>query len=85
MRCRFFYDAVNLYPSDPISHSIDIVMGFVKDDLAVICQRTKLEIEDTETLLRFCLRKFYFLWDNKIFVIEAAGLSLMVTMAASRS
>ena len=74
----------NLYPSVPISRSIDVVMGFVKDDYAEICQRTKLDLEDIERLLRLCLNKCYFLWDNKIFVIEDAGpigLSLMVTMA----
>ena len=60
------------------------VMGFVKDDYAEICQRTKFDLEDIERLLRLCLSKCYFLWDNKIFVIEDAGsigLSLMVTMA----
>ena len=67
------YDVVNLYPSVPISRSIDVIMGFVKDDYAEICQRTKLDSEDIEGLLRLCLSKCYFLWDNKVFVIEYAG------------
>ena len=59
-------------------------MDFVKDDLDDISARTKLNVDDIERLLRLCLIKCYFLWDNKIFVIEDAGpigLSLMVTMA----
>ena len=59
-------------------------MDFVKDDLDDISARTKLNVDDIERLLRLCLSKCYFLWDNKIFVIEDAGpigLSLMVTMA----
>ena len=78
------YDVVNLYPSVPIGRSIDVVMDFVKDDFDEICQRTKLKVDDIEILLRLCLSKCYFLWDEKIFEIKDAGpigLSLMVTMA----
>ena len=78
------YDVVNLYPSVPISKAIKIIMQMVKDDWEEIQQRTKLEIEDIEKLLLLCLSKCYFLWDDKIFVIDDAGpigLSLMVIMA----
>ena len=81
---RIKYDVVNLYPSVPIGRSIDVVMDFVKDDFDEICQRTKLKVDDIEILLRLCLSKCYFLWDEKIFEIKDAGpigLSLMVTMA----
>ena len=78
------YDVVNLYPSVPISKAIEVTMQFAKDDWDEIKQRTKLDVKDIERLLRLCLSRCYFLWDNKIFVIDDAGpigLSLMVTMA----
>ena len=78
------YDVVNLYPSVPIGRSIEVVMDLVSDNYDEISQRTKLSVSDIGKLLNLCLSKCYFLWDNKIFVIEDAGpigLSLMVTMA----
>ena len=78
------YDVVNLYPSVPIGRSIKVVMDLVSDNYDEISERTKLSVLDIEKLLKLCLSKCYFLWDNKIFVIEDAGpigLSLMVTMA----
>ncbi len=78
------YDVVNLYPSIPISKATEVIMQFIKDDWDEIKQRTKLDVKDIESLLRLCLSQCYFLWDDKIFVIDDAGpigLSLMVTMA----
>ena len=78
------YDVVNLYPSIPISKATEVIMQFTKDDWDEIKQRTKLDVKDIESLLRLCLSQCYFLWDDKIFVIDDAGpigLSLMVTMA----
>ena len=78
------YDVVNLYPSVPIDKSIQVVVDLAKEDYQDLKLRTKLNIEDIEKLLRLCLSKCYFLWDDKIYVIENAGpigLSVMVTMA----
>ena len=58
-------------------------MDLVSDNYDEISKGTKLSVLDIEKLLNLCLSKCYFLWDNKIFVIEDAGpigLSLMVTM-----
>ena len=68
----------------PISRSVEVVMDLVSDNYDEISQRTKLSVPDIGKLLKLCLSKCYFLWDDKIFVIEDAGpigLSLMVTMA----
>ena len=78
------YDVVNLYPSVPISKAIDSIINLLQADYDDVKARTNLSITDIRKLLNLCLSKCYFLYEDKIYVIEDAGpigLSLMVVVA----
>jgi len=78
------YDVVNLYPSVPISKSIDSIINLLQSDHEDVKARTNLSIPDIRKLLELCLSKCYFLYEDSIYVIEDAGpigLSLMVVVA----
>ena len=80
------YDVVALYPSVPISKSIDVITDMISADFDEISKRTKLSKKDIRELIELCLSKCYFLWRNRIYLIKDAGpigLSLMVVMAES--
>ena len=78
------YNVVNLYPSVPIKKAISAMIELINEDFQDIQTRTKLTVADIKILLELCLGKCYFLWEDKIYVIEDAGpigLSLMVVVA----
>ena len=57
---------------------------FLSANMDEIKARTKLSFHDLREMIELCLKKCYFLWRNKIYVIKDAGpigLSLMVVMA----
>ena len=55
----------------------------LKDDSEGLKHRTKLSVADIINLVKLCLSKCYFLFDDQLYEIEDAGpigLSLMVVM-----
>ena len=78
------FDVVALYPSVPISKAIEVICDLLKDDWQNVERRTKLNIDDIRSLVVLSLSKCYFMFDNKLYMIEDAGpigLSLMVVIA----
>ena len=77
------YDVVNLYPSVRIQEAIDIIIEMLSKD-EELNKRTKLTIPDIKLLIELCLSKCYFLWEEKIYLLENSGLigpALMVVVA----
>ena len=80
------YDVTNLYPSIPIDKAINVLMDTLNNDLNDLNTRTKLTLTDIHKLTELCLSKSYFLYENKIRLLENAGpfgLSLMVVLSES--
>ena len=79
-------DVINLYPSTPIDKAISVLINTLNNDLDVRNTRTKLTLTDTHRLTELCLSKSYFLYENKIRLLENVdpiGLSLMVVLSES--
>ena len=75
------YDIINLYPSILIDKAITVLIDTLNNDLDDLNTRTKLTLTDIHKLMELCLSKSYFLYENKIRLLENAGpigLSLMV-------
>ena len=80
------YDVTNLYPSIPIDKAITVLMDTLNNDLDDLNTRTKLTLTDIHKLTELCLTKSYFLYENKMKLLENAGpigLSLMVVLCES--
>ena len=78
------YDVVALYPSVPIKKAVDVMVDIINNDMDDVSLRTKLSIDDIRSLLKLCLSKCYFLWNDKLYSINDTGpigLSLMVVVA----
>ena len=70
-----------MYPSIPIGKAITVLIGTLNNDLDDLNTRT-----DIHKLTELCLSKSYFLYENKIRLLENAGLiglSLMVVLSES--
>ena len=79
-------DVINLYPSIPIDKAISVLINTLNNDLDDRNTRTKLTLTDTQRLTELCLSKSYFLYENKIRLLENVdpiGLSLMVVLSES--
>ena len=77
------YDVVNLYPSIPIEAACKVVLDMLSNDEEFQSRRS-LSILQVDALIKLCLSKCYFVWDNEIHMLENSGpigLSLMVVMA----
>ena len=58
------YDVKALFTSVPVDHSINIVKHRLTQD-PTLPQRTQMSIPQIVTLLEFCLKKTYFLFQGK--------------------
>ena len=77
------YDVTNLYPSIPIDKTITVLKDTLNNYLDDLNTRTKLTLTDIHKLTELCLSKSYFLYENKMRLLENAGpigLSLMVVV-----
>ena len=80
------YDVINLYPSIPIDKAITVLIDTLNNDLDDLNTRTKLTPTDIHKLTELCLSKSYFLYENKIRLLENTGpigLSLIVVLSES--
>ena len=66
------YDVVNLYPSIPIEAACNVVTGMLSND-DEFQNRTSLSIPEVDSLIKLCLSKCYFVWDNEIHMLENSG------------
>ena len=74
------YDATCLYPFVPIDKAITILIDTLKNYLDNLNTSPKLTLNDIQKLTELCLNKSYFLYENKIRLLENVGpicLSLM--------
>ena len=67
------YDVINLYPSIPIDKAITVLIDTLNNDLDDLNTRTQLTLTDIHKLTELCLSKSYFLYENKIRLLENAG------------
>ncbi|XP_057316789.1 uncharacterized protein LOC130657810 [Hydractinia symbiolongicarpus] len=77
------YDVVNLYPSVPVKEAIYVIIEILAADDEKR-MRTKLTLEDIRLLIELCLSKCYFIWEDKIYLLQNSGpigLALMVVVA----
>ena len=75
-----------MYPSILIDKVITVLLDTLNNDLDDLNTRTKLTLNDIPKLTELCLSKSYFLYENKIRLLENAGpigLSLMVVLSES--
>ena len=80
------YDVINLYPSIPIDKAITVLIDTLNNDLDYLNTCTKLALIDIHKLTELGLSKSYFLYKNRIRLLENAGpvgLSLMVVLSES--
>ena len=80
------YDFTDLYPSIPIEKAITVLMDTLNNYLDDLNTGTKLTLTDIHKLTELCLSKSYFLYENKMRLLENAGpigLSLMVVLSES--
>ena len=66
-------DVTNLYPSIPIHKAITVLMDTLNNDLDDLNTRTKLTLTDIQKLTELCLSKSYFLYENKMRLLENTG------------
>lgn len=80
------YDVVNLYPSVPLDKAIEVLIDTLNEDKEDLKTRTKLTLTDIHKLAELCLSKCYFLFENKLRLLENSGpigLSFMVILSES--
>ena len=64
------YDIINLYPSIPMDKAIAVLIDTLNNDLDDLNTRTKLTLTDIHKLTELCLSKSYFLYENKIRLLQ---------------
>ena len=81
-----YHDATNLYQFLPIDKTITILIDTLNNDLDDLNTRTKLTLTDIHKLTELCLSKSYFLYENRIRLLDNTGpigLSLMAVLSES--
>ena len=69
-----------------IDKAITVLIGTLNNDLDDLNTRTKLTLTDIQKLTGLCLSKSYFLYENKIRLLENAGpigVTLMIVLSES--
>ena len=80
------YDILNLYPSLSINGALEVLIDQLKNDKDDLMKSTKLCLKDIYELAKLCLSKCYFLWNNKIRILQKLGpigLSFVVALLES--
>ena len=78
------FDVVNLYPSVPIEKAVAVIIEILNNDIDDLRKRTKLTLTDTHKLIELCLSTNYFIFDNRVRILEnpgPIGLALMVVIS----
>ena len=75
-----------MHLSIAMDNAITVLMDTLNNDLDDLITCIKLTLTDIHKLRKFCLSKLYLLYENKIRLLENAGLiglSLMVVLSES--
>ena len=70
-----------MYPSVPIDEAIAVIIEMLNNDIDHLRKQTKLTLTDVHKLIEFCLSTNYFIFDNRVHILENSGpigLALMV-------
>ena len=70
-----------MYPSVPIEESVAVIIEILNNDIDDLQKRTKLTLTDIHKLIELCLSTNYFIFDNRVPILENSGqigLTLMV-------
>ena len=78
------FDIVNLYPSVPIDEAVSVIIEVLNNDIDDLGNRAKLTFTDTHKLIELYLSTNYFIFDNRVCILEnsgSIGLALMVVLS----
>ena len=78
------FDIVNLYPSVPIDEAVSVIIEVLNNDIDDLGNRAKLTFIDTHKLIELYLSTNYFIFDNRVRILEnsgSIGLALMVVLS----
>ena len=78
------FDVVNLYPSVPIDETVAVIIEILNNGIDDLRKRTKLTLTDIHKLIELCLSTNYFIFDNRVRILENSGpigLALMVVVS----
>ena len=70
-----------MYPSVPIDEAIAVIIEMLNNDIDHLRKQTKLTLTDVHKLIELCLSTNYFIFDNRVHILENSGpigLALMV-------
>ena len=78
------FGVVNLYPSLPIDEAVAVIIETLHNDIDNLRKRTKLTLTDIHKLTELCLSTNYFIFDNRVPILENSGpigLALMFVIS----
>ena len=78
------FDVENLYPSIPIDEAVVAIIETLNNDNDDLRKRTKLTFTDMHKLTELCLSTNYFIFENRMRILENSGpigLALMVAIS----
>ena len=78
------FDIVNLYLSVPIDEAVSVIIEVLNNDIDDLGNRAKLTFTDTHKLIELYLSTNYFIFDNRVRILEnsgSIGLALMVVLS----
>ena len=74
------FDVVNLYSSVPIDEAVAGIIEILNNDVDDLRKRTKLTLTDIRKLIELCLSTNYFIFDNRVRILENSGLTGLALM-----
>ena len=78
------FDVLNLYPPVPTDEAVAVIIEILNNDTDDLRKRTKLTLTDIHKLIELCLSTNYFIFDNRVRILENSGpigLALMVVIS----
>ena len=73
-----------MHPSVPIDEAVAVIIEILNNDADDLRKRTKLTLTDIHKVIELCLSTNYFVFDNRIRILENSGptgLALMVVIS----
>ena len=73
-----------MYPSVPVDKAVAVIIEILDNDTDDLRKRTKLTVTDIHELIELCLNTNYFIFDNRVRILENSGpigLALMVVIS----
>ena len=68
------FDVVNLHLSVPIDEAVTATIEMSINDIDGLRKRAKLTLTDIHKLIELCLSTGYFIFDNRMRILENSGL-----------